>query len=71
MDDLRVEPDQIIDLGDRIALRVTLVGRGRRSGVETTNSQGFIYCMSPRGMIARQEFYWAWDEALAALEQRE
>jgi hypothetical protein len=35
MDGFRFEPEQIIDLGDRVAVRATIVGRGRASGVPT------------------------------------
>jgi hypothetical protein len=71
MDDLRVEPKQIIDLGDRFAIRADLVGRGRSSGVVTTQTLGFIYYWSGRGRVARQDIYWTWDEALAMLQQQE
>lgn len=67
MDDLRLEPEQIIDLGDRIALRVTLVGTGRASGATTRHTEGFVLHYSPRGLIARHEIYWSWEDALAAL----
>jgi ketosteroid isomerase-like protein len=67
LDDLRYELKQLIDLGDRIALRAVMVGRGRTSGVITRRTQGFIYTMSSRG-VARQDIYWTWQEALAALD---
>ena len=68
MDDLHFETEQIIDFGDLIALRATLVGRGRSSGVATTRTAGLLYYFSPGGMIARSDVYWTWEEALAALE---
>ena len=67
LDDFRFQPEQIIDLGDRVALRATIVGRGRASGVPTSRRIGHIYYMSPRGMVARQDIYWTWEEALGAL----
>jgi ketosteroid isomerase-like protein len=67
MDELRLEPEQIIDLGNRIALRVTLVGTGRASGATTRHTEGFVLYYSPRGLIARHEIYWSWEDALAAL----
>jgi ketosteroid isomerase-like protein len=71
MDDLHIELEQLIDLGDRIAQRVTLIGRGRSSGVPTRHTEGVVLYMSPRGIVARQEVYWSWEEALTVLEQRE
>jgi ketosteroid isomerase-like protein len=68
--DLRVEPEELIDLGDRIALRVSLNVRGRASGAPTAQPIGFIYYLSQRGLIARQTFYSDWEDVLAALGQR-
>jgi ketosteroid isomerase-like protein len=70
MDELRFEAQGVHDLGDRIAVRATVIARGRRSGATTTGTRGLVYYLSPRGMIARQELYWDWEEAQAALEQR-
>jgi hypothetical protein len=67
--ELRVKPEQIIDLGDRTALRVTAVAVGRSSGVVTRHTSGHIVYWSPRGMIARHDWYWAWEDALATLER--
>ncbi len=67
MDDVSFQPEQIIDLGDRVALRGTLVGRGQTSGAITTQMTGTIYYFSRRGLVARQDLYWTWQEALDAL----
>jgi hypothetical protein len=69
MAELRGEPEQIIDLGDRWAQRLTLAAEGRRSGVAILQTSGTIFYFSPRGLIARQELYRTWEEALAALER--
>lgn len=71
VEDLHLVPEQIIDLGNRIAVRVNMVGRGRHSGIETAESQGWVYLFSRRGLIARQKLYRDWDEALAALKATE
>ena len=71
MAELRGEPEQVIDLGGRFAQRVTHIAVGRSSRVEIRQTQGFIYYLSPRGLVARQEWYWTWEEALAALERRD
>jgi hypothetical protein len=69
MNNLRREIERIVDLGDRIAVRVTLVGAGALSRVTTRNTAGNIFWISPRGTITGQDVYWTWDETLAALEQ--
>jgi ketosteroid isomerase-like protein len=71
MDDFRVEPEEIIDHGDRVVLRARIVGRGRASGALTSQTVGTIYDLSPRGLIARQDIYWTWEEALAALSDHD
>ena len=71
MDDFRFQPEQIIDLGDRVALRGTLVGRGRASGVLTRQTAGFIYHFSPRGLVALQELHWTWENVLDALHDHD
>ncbi|MGO8907624.1 MAG: nuclear transport factor 2 family protein [Solirubrobacteraceae bacterium] len=70
MDDFHLQPEQIIDLGDRIVLRGTLVGRGRASGLPTRQMTGTIYHLSPRGMVARQDVYWTWEDTVAALNDQ-
>jgi ketosteroid isomerase-like protein len=70
MDRLEFEPEQIIDLGECMALRVTLVGTGRTSGVTTRSTEGFVLYFSARGLISRHEIYWSWKDALAALDTR-
>jgi hypothetical protein len=67
MAEMRVEPELIIDLGDRFAQRVTFVAVGRSSGVAIRQTQGNIFYVSPRGLIARQEVYLTWEDTLAAL----
>ena len=69
MADLRFDPEQVIDLGDRFAVRVTVaaVGRGSRAALKET--WGHVYHFSPRGLIARQEAYRTWEDALAVLER--
>jgi|SRR5271165_3634305 len=71
MDDFRFEPEQIVDLGDRVALRGVLVGRGRASGVLTRQTAGFIYHLSPRGLVALQELHWTWENVLDALNDHD
>ncbi len=67
VEDFQLVPEQIVDRGDRVAVRMQMVGRGRRSGIETSETQGGVYFFSTRGLIARQEIHRSWDDALAAL----
>ena len=71
MAEVRVEPEQIIDLGDRVALRATWIAVGRSGGVAIRQTRGNIFYYSPRGLVARWEAYLTWEEALAALERRD
>ena len=71
MAEVRVEQEQMIDLGDRVALRYTVVAVGRSGGVAIRQTRGNIFYLSPRGLNARQEFYLTWEDTLAALERRD
>ena len=71
MADLRVEPEQIIDLGESVAVRGTAVVVGRGGGVAIRQTRGYMFYNSPRGLVARLENYLTWEETLAALERPE
>jgi ketosteroid isomerase-like protein len=71
MADFRVEPEQIIDLGDRTAVRGTAVAVGRSGGVAIRQTRGYIFYNSPRGLVARLENYLTWEDTLAALERQD
>jgi hypothetical protein len=71
MTEARFEPEQVIDLGDLFAVRLTGAAVGRSSGLAIRQTQGNIFYFSPRGLIARQETYLTWEDTLAALERRE
>ena len=71
MADLRFEPEQVIDLADRLAWRVTVVAVGRSGGVAIRETRGNIFYLSRRGLNARHEFYLTWEDTLAALQRRE
>ena len=49
MADLRFEPEQVIDLGDRSAVRMAVIAVGRSGGVEIRQTRGIIFYNSPRG----------------------
>jgi ketosteroid isomerase-like protein len=60
------EIEEIRDLGDRVFLDVSHLGRGRTSGIEVTTRMGYIYTLR-EGKIVRGELYGSPGEALAAL----
>jgi ketosteroid isomerase-like protein len=64
--ELRLTPEHLIDLGDRWVARLRTSGTGHASGVPTHQTWASVYHMSSRGRIARQDFYWSWEDALAA-----
>ena len=55
-DDLRVEPTEVTDLGDRLLIGVHSVGRGTVSGVEV-DQRGFTLFTFRGGRVVRQEFF--------------
>jgi hypothetical protein len=69
--DVRYVPDRLIDLGNRWLLRLDMSAGGKSSGAQTHQTVGFVYEVSPRGRIARQDAYWTWEDALAAAGLRE
>jgi hypothetical protein len=68
MDWVRTRPEQVIDLGSRIAIRLAFLTRGQESGAITSKTVGIIAHMTPRGRVWRLEWYWTWEETLEALE---
>jgi ketosteroid isomerase-like protein len=67
MDEVLTRPEQVIDLGDRVAIRLAFLTRGRASGAITDRTVGIIAHMTPRGRVPRLEWYWTWEETLEAL----
>ncbi len=66
------EVSEVVDRGDRVAVRIDFSSRGRGSGVETTQRDlGSAYRLSPRGKCYRQDFFMrdGWKQALEAVEQ--
>jgi ketosteroid isomerase-like protein len=62
----RYTPEAVIDLGDRLVVRVTSTGLGASSGAEVTHSWGSVYYLGD-GAVVRQDFYWDWSECVEAL----
>jgi hypothetical protein len=70
MDEVRTRPEGVIDLGDRVAIRLGFFTRGRASGAITGQTVGIVAHMTPRGRVPRLEWYLSWEETLQALGAR-
>jgi ketosteroid isomerase-like protein len=69
-DDLRLEPEELIDAGDRVVAVQRLSGRAKRSGVETELQYAVVYTVSG-GKIVRGREYATREQALEAAGLRE
>jgi ketosteroid isomerase-like protein len=58
------QPEEVIDLGDRVLVRVRFTGTGRVSGAALTHTSGWLFHLSARGRIAVHDFFWEWQDAL-------
>jgi ketosteroid isomerase-like protein len=65
--DWALEPNEMLDFGDRLLVRGRFVGRGKLSGV-TTEQSGAIMFTLHRGWITRQHVYLGTDLPLEAAE---
>jgi hypothetical protein len=64
---VHARPEQIIDLGERVAIRLAFLTQGRASGAIISKTVGIVAHMNSRGRVPRLEWYWTWEEALEAL----
>jgi ketosteroid isomerase-like protein len=69
-EDIRFEPEEVLDLGDRILVTSHLRGRGSGSGVDVSR-QVFQVIEFRRGLAVRQEDFQDREKALEAAAQRE
>ena len=65
VDEIRIEPVQLVPAGDRVAMEFTLATRGRTTGLEASLTAASL-CDVEDGKVARLEFFTTWDEALEA-----
>ena len=61
-EEFRWEPDELVDLGDRLLVLGHQVGRGRGSGVRTSHPHATIVTLE-RGRACLIRFLWDWGEA--------
>ena len=65
MDELRLDPQEFVDCGDRVAVRLRYFGRGKGSGVEIeTEMYHQVETTFRSGTIVRMEYVTSWPEAL-------
>jgi ketosteroid isomerase-like protein len=62
----RYTPEELIDLGDRMIVRLTILAQGASSGAEVVQTTGNVYYLRD-GAVVRQDFYWDWSECVEAL----
>jgi ketosteroid isomerase-like protein len=71
MDELRLDAQEFVDAGDRVAVRLRYFGRGKSSGVEVETEMYHQVTTFRDGTIIRMEYVTSWPEALrvAGVEQ--
>jgi ketosteroid isomerase-like protein len=62
----RYTPEELIDLGDRVVVRLRLTLRGARSGAEVTDVGGHVFYFRD-GLVVRQDLYYDWSDCVEAL----
>lgn len=65
-EELRLEPQESIDAGDRVAVRLRFHGRGKGSGAELDTEMYHQVTTFRDGMMVRIEYFTSWPEALGA-----
>jgi ketosteroid isomerase-like protein len=65
-EELRLDPQESVDAGDRVAVRLRYYGRGKTSGVELDTELYHQVTTFRDGKILRFEYFTSWPEALEA-----
>jgi ketosteroid isomerase-like protein len=63
-EELRLEPQESIDAGDQVAVRLRFYGRGKGSGAELDTEMYHQVTTFRDGMMVRIEYFTSWPEAL-------
>jgi ketosteroid isomerase-like protein len=66
MDELRLDAQEFVDAGDRVAVRLRYYGRGKGSGVEIETEMYHQVATFEDGTIVRMEYFTDWGRALEA-----
>jgi ketosteroid isomerase-like protein len=65
-DELRLDPQETVDAGDRVATRLRYYGRGKGSGAEIETEMYHQVITFRDGTMVRIEYFTSWPEALGA-----
>ena len=65
-EELRLDPQEFVDAGDRVAVRLRYYGRGKGSGIELETEMYHQVTVFRCGMIIRIEYVTSWPRALEA-----
>jgi ketosteroid isomerase-like protein len=68
-DELRLDPQETVDAGDRVATRLRYYGRGKGSGAEIETEMYHQVITFRDGTIVRIEYFTSWPEALEAARE--
>jgi ketosteroid isomerase-like protein len=66
MEKLRLEPQESVDAGDRVAVRLRYYGRGKASGAELETEMYHQVTTFRDGRMVRIEYVTSWGDALEA-----
>ena len=67
-DELRLDPQESVDAGERVAVRLRFHGRGKGSGLELDTEMYHLVSTFRDGTIVRMDYVPTWDEARQAAE---
>jgi ketosteroid isomerase-like protein len=70
-EELRLLPQEYVDAGDHVAIRLRHYGRGKRSGAVIDEELYHQVATFRDGMMVRLEYFERWSEALEAAGVRE
>jgi ketosteroid isomerase-like protein len=70
-EELRLDPQESVDAGDRVAIRLRYYGRGKGSGAEIEGELYHQVATFRDGMMVRIEYFTDWPAALEAAGLRE
>ena len=70
-EELRLDPQEAVDGGDRVAVRLRFYGRGKGSGAELDTEMYHQVTTFRDGTMVRIEYFTSWSEALEAAGLRE
>ena len=65
-DEFRLDPQEFVDAGDRVAVRLRYYGRGKGSGAELDTEMYHQVATFENGTIVRLEYFTDWGQALEA-----